>query len=158
MDAQLSKEIAETIQGSLAILSLPSLDPPKLNAIIRAIQRSVPAPQSKPQDKTTDKKVADDDFVPGRRVKRVKPIQTPELSLMGALIDGRVFKAPQVQDVAQLPTLDTLHAQLVGLLSSPGAQLAAVLSQASGGQLARTLQGFQKSLEDAEKTDAGQST
>jgi len=72
---------------------------------------------------------------------------------MGALIEGRVFKAPDVQEVAKLPTLVTLHAQIVGLLSSPATQLAGVLSQAGGGQLVRTLAGFQKGLEEAKKID-----
>ena len=52
------------------------------------------------------------------------------------------------EDVAKLPTSDVLRAQLVGLLSAPSAQLAAVLSQASGGTLARTLEGLKKSLEE----------
>jgi len=83
-------------------------------------------------------------------VKRVKPTLTPELTVMGALIEGRVFRAPAVQDVASLPTLDTLRAQLIGLISSPANQIAGVLVQASGGQLARTLEGFRKGLEDGE--------
>jgi ribosomal protein L10 len=87
---------------------------------------------------------------PGRRVKRSRKVHEPELTLMGALIEGRVFKALGVKEVARLPTLDTLHAQIVGLLSSPGMQLAAVLSEASGGKLARTLEGLKKSLEEDE--------
>jgi len=146
------------VEGGLAVLSLPSFDPPQLNAIIRALQRSAPFPRnalsasgsSRESNKTP---IDDSDFVPGRRTKRVKPILTPELSLMGALIEGRVFKAPDVQEVAKLPTLVTLHAQIVGLLSSPATQLAGVLSQAGGGQLVRTLAGFQKGLEEAKKID-----
>jgi hypothetical protein len=42
--------------------------------------------------------------------------------------------------------LGMLQAQIVGLLSSPGMQLAAVLSEASGGKLARTLEGLKKSV------------
>lgn len=85
-------------------------------------------------------------------MKRVKPTLTPELTVMGALIEGKVFKASAVKDVASLPTLDTLRAQLIGLVSSPANQIASVLGQASGGQLARTLEGFKKGLEDAEGT------
>ena len=53
--------------------------------------------------------------------------------------------------VADLSTLDALRAQIVGLLSAPAAQLAMVLSEASGGKLARTLEGFKKSLEPEEQ-------
>ena len=70
-----------------------------------------------------------------------------DLKLLGALIEGRLFKAKSVQSVADLPTLDTLRAQIVGLLSAPAAQLSMVLSEASGGKLKRTLEGFKKSLE-----------
>lgn len=153
IDAKTAKDISNTVGNGLAVLSLPSLDPPMLNAILNALRKSVPPlkPKGGAQDSSSKKPSADDpDFVPGRRVKRVRPTLTPELTVMGALIEGRVFKAPAVQDVASLPTLDTLRAQLVGLISSPANQIAGVLIQASGGQLARTLEGFRKGLEDGE--------
>ncbi|KAI5998050.1 hypothetical protein EDD15DRAFT_2162003, partial [Pisolithus albus] len=139
LDAQATEKVARLVQGGLAVLTLPSLNPPQLNAIIRAIDR------------------ADDDadFIPGRPRPRIKPDLTPELKVMGALIEGRVFTAPAVRDVAQLPTLDTLRAQIVGLLSSPAMQLAAVLSEASGGKLARTLEGLKKGLEESSGTETG---
>ena len=153
IDAETAKDISKTVENGLAVLSLPSLDPPTLNAILNALQRSAPPlkPGEKAQAPSSKRPSADDpDFVPGRRVKRVKPTLTPELAVMGALIEGRVFKAAAVRDVASLPTLDTLRAQLVGLISSPANQIGGILGQASGGQLARTLEGFKRSLEDAE--------
>lgn len=153
IDAKTATEISKTVENGLAILSLPSLDPPTLNAILKALHKSVPPlkPGEKARASSSKKPSADDpDFVPGRRVKRAKPTPTPELSVMGALIEGRVFKTAAVQDVASLPTLDTLRAQLIGLISSPAHQIAGILGHASGGQLARTLEGFKKSLEDPE--------
>ena len=153
VDAKTAKEISTTVENGLAVLSLPSLDPPMLNAILNALRKSVPPlkPGQKAKVPSSKNPSADDpDFVPGRRVKRVKPTPTPELTVMGALIEGRVFKAPAVRDVASLPTLDTLRAQLVGLISSPANQIAGILVQASGGQLTRTLEGFRKGLEDSE--------
>jgi ribosomal protein L10 len=153
IDAKTSEEIAQTVQGGLAVLSLPVFNPPQLQAILRALQRSAPKPKppTAEQLKQAAALEAQDPPNPGRRVKRMRKIQEPELTLMGALIEGRVFKADGVKEVARLPTLGTLQAQIVGLLSSPGAQLAAVLSEASGGKLARTLEGLKKSLE--EETD-----
>lgn len=153
IDTKITKEIAKTVENGLVILSLPSFDPPTLNAILSALQKSVPPlkPGGGTQVSSSKKPSADDpDFVPGRRVKRVKPTLTPELTIMGALIEGRVFKAAAVQDVASLPALDTLRAQLIGLISSPANQIAGILGQASGGQLARTLEGFRRGLEEAE--------
>ena len=148
IDAKTSEEIAQTVQGGLAVLSLPAFNPPQLQAILRALERNVPKP--KPPTAEELKKAAaleaQDPPNPGRRAKRSRKILEPELILMGALIEGRVFKAEGVSEVAKLPTLGTLHAQIVGLLSSPGAQLAAVLSEASGGKLSRTLEGLKESL------------
>lgn len=148
IDAKTSEEIAQTVQGGLAVLSLPAFNPPQLQAILRALERNVPKP--KPPTAEELKKAAaleaQDPPNPGRRAKRSRKILEPELMLMGALIEGRVFKAEGVSEVAKLPTLGTLHAQIVGLLSSPGAQLAAVLSEASGGKLSRTLEGLKESL------------
>ena len=63
-------------------------------------------------------------------------------------MEGRVFVKSGLEQVAKLPTLDTVRAQIVGLLSAPAAQLSGVLSMASGGQLARTLEGLKKGLEE----------
>lgn len=149
IDAETSEEIAQTVQGGLAVLSLPAFDPPQLQAILRALERSAPKPKPPTAEELKQATAlrAQDPPNPGRRVKRSRKTLEPELMLMGALIEGRVFKAERVKEVAKLPTLGTLHAQIVGLLSSPGAQLAAVLSEASGGKLSRTLEGLKQSLE-----------
>jgi ribosomal protein L10 len=155
IDAKTSEEIAQTARNGLAVLSLPVFNPPQLQAILRALERSAPKPKPPTPEELKQAAVleAQDPPNPGRRAKRQRKVHEPELTLMGALIEGRVFKAEGVKEVARLPTLDTLHAQIVGLLSSPGAQLAAVLSEASGGKLARTLEGFKKSLEVEEEID-----
>ena len=153
IDAKTSEEIAQTTQGGLAVLSLPIFNPPQLLAILRALDRSAPRPKPPTPDELKQAAAleAQDPPNPGRRVKRMRKIHEPELTLMGALIEGRVFKAEGVNEVARLPTLGTLQAQIVGLLSSPGAQLAAVLSEGGGGKLARTLEGLKKSLEEGEE-------
>ncbi len=154
IDAKTSEEIAQTVQGGLVVLSLPAFNPLQLQAILRALQRNVPKPKPPTAEELRQAAAlaAQDPPNPGRRMKRSRQILQPELMVMGALIEGRMFHAEGVNEVAKLPTLGTLHAQIVGLLSSPGAQLAAVLSEASGGKLSRTLEGLKKSLEtDDEK-------
>jgi len=136
--------------GRFAVLSLPSLHPPQLNAILRAMDRSVPPKPPKTEQELKheqDEKNADP-AQPGRRMKRVRQTRIPELKVMGAIIENRVFLPENVQAVSKLPTLDTLRAQIVGLVSAPAAQLAAIMSEASGGKLARTLEGFKKGLEE----------
>lgn len=136
--------------GTFAVLLLPSFHPPQLNAILRSLERTVPPrPPKTPEEikKEQEEKNADPE-TPGRRVKRQRRVLYPELKLMGALVEGKVFLPAGLKDVSQLPTLDTLRAQIVGLLSAPGMQLAGVLSQASGGHLARLLEGLKKGLEE----------
>ncbi|KAJ7597269.1 hypothetical protein C8J56DRAFT_919640 [Mycena floridula] len=152
LDLQLVERMVEGVKGGYAVLSLPLLDPQYLDAVIRALGRSVPQRPPKTQAEI-DKEIADakaDPQTPGRRMKRVKPTLTPDLRVMGAVIEGQLLLPDRIQQVTKMPSLDTLHAQIVGLLSSPATQLAAVLSEASGGKLARTLGGLQKTLEDAE--------
>lgn len=160
IDAEKTKQIAGLVEGSFAVLTLPSLSPPQLNAIIRAIDRVVPQKkEAKAEAKHTKGKGREEasDWIPGRPVPRVRPVLHPELRVMGAFIEGRVFSAAGVRDVAKLPPLDTLRAQIVGLLSTPAMQLAAVLSEASGGRLARTLEGFKKGLEEGQNAEASSS-
>ncbi|KAJ3484510.1 hypothetical protein NLI96_g5597 [Meripilus lineatus] len=151
IDVKKSRDIANLVTGGLAVLRLPNLNPPQLQAIIKAMSRSVPPRKPKtPEELEQAKKDAEAAFVPGRRPKRQRPVPVPDLKVVGALIEGRVFKAEGVQDVAKLPSLDTLRAQVVGLLSAPATQLAMVLSEASGGKLARTLEGLKKGLEEGQ--------
>jgi len=147
--------------GKFAILSIPSFNPPQLSAVLRAMDRSVPPkpPKTAEEIKQELEEKNADPAQPGRRMKRVRQVRIPELKLMGAIIENRVFLPSGLQEVSKLPTLDTLRAQVVGLLSAPAAQLTAVLGQASGGSLARTLEGLKKGLEEAEKpADSGVSS
>ena len=135
--------------GSFAVLTFPSFNPPQLNAVLRAMDRSIPHKRPKTDEELKQELEAKnaDPAQPGKRMKRVRQIRTPELKLMGAILENRVFLPPDVKDISKLPTLDTLRAQVVGLLSSPATQVAAILSEASGGRLARTLEGFKQSME-----------
>ncbi|KAJ7750207.1 hypothetical protein B0H16DRAFT_1549842 [Mycena metata] len=142
--------MTDGVTGALAVLSLPVLDPPQLKAILRTFDRNVP-PRKQKTEEELQKELAEknaDPANPGRRIKRSRQVVDPELKVLGALLDGQILLPERVRDVADLPTLQTLREQLVGLLSSPGTQLAMVLSEAGGGRLARTLEGLKKGLEE----------
>ncbi|KAG8738293.1 hypothetical protein FRC10_007069 [Ceratobasidium sp. 414] len=121
----LATPLLSTVRGPTAVLAFPTLDPPQLKYILRTLDRAVPK------------------SAPG-------PGAPPSLSLkiLGAFVDGRVLRPDGVRSLSTLPTLETLRAQLVGLLSAPAAQLAVVLDQARGGRLSRTLDGLRASLEE----------
>ncbi|KAL5494793.1 hypothetical protein ACEPAI_255 [Sanghuangporus weigelae] len=156
LDSETIQRIASMAHGgALAVITLPSLDPPMLRDILRTLEHAIPPKkqeEEQPKKKGKGKDGDEEKFVPGRRQKRQKPMLDPELSVAGALIEGRVFGVEQVKDVSKLPTLDMLRQQIVGLISSPAVQLAMVLGEASGGRLARTLDGFKKALEDGQTT------
>lgn len=141
--------------AELAVLTFPDLNPPQLNAILNVFARTLPprAPLD-PAQVAKDRAEALAKQVPGRRPIFPRYPLVPELKVVGALIDGRTVRADAVPGVAQLPTLDVLRAQIVGLLSAPGSQLAAVLNEAGGAKLARTLEGFKKSLEEEQGAPA----
>jgi ribosomal protein L10 len=142
--------MTKDIKGGYAVLSLPVLNPPYLKAIIKALDRSVPSRPPKTQaeiDKEKAEKNADP-ATPGRRMKKVKPVLVPELRVLGALIQGRILLPPKIDEVANMPPLEALRGQIIGLLSSPATQLSLVLNQAAGGTLARTLEGLKQALED----------
>lgn len=159
LDMDASHEMADLVpKGGLAILTLPSFNPPQIEAILKIMERTVPArkPLTDAEIAAKEAEKKADPATPGRAIPKVRSIPQPELKLLGALIERRVLSVPGVKDVSKLPTLDTLRAQIVGLLSSPATQLAGVLSEASGGKLARTLQGLQKGLEESEGTQDAQ--
>ena len=78
------------------------------------------------------------------RARKKAPLLRP---LVAVAERARVIDAKSLPAFTQLPNLATLRAQLVGLLSSPGTQLAGVLSQAGGGELAATLEARRRDLE-----------
>ncbi|MDG6093931.1 50S ribosomal protein L10 [Acetobacter sp. AN02] len=59
-----------------------------------------------------------------------------KLVLLGGALGTQTLNADGVKALAELPSLDTLRAQLVGLISTPATRIAGVL-QAPAGQLAR---------------------
>jgi hypothetical protein len=138
-------------KGSLFILELPSLEPPHILSLIRNLEKAVPSlpPRTSSGTKNTE---PDADFVPGKLQPRLRPLTKPSLQLLGALVEGQAMPMPQLQQTANLPPLAMLHSQIVGFLSSPASQLAGILSQAGGGQLLRTLQGYQKGLEESKSS------
>ncbi|MDI2112444.1 50S ribosomal protein L10 [Commensalibacter nepenthis] len=59
-----------------------------------------------------------------------------KLEILGGNLDGQMLDVNQVKALAELPSLDVLRAQLVGLISTPATRIAGVV-QAPAGQLAR---------------------
>lgn len=71
-----------------------------------------------------------------------------KLDVKGGLVEGRVFSADQVKQLADLPSRETLLSQLAGTIQSPIARLAGAL-QTPLSTLASALESYQKKLEAA---------
>ena len=129
------RDTAESIQalepylhGQMAMLTCPVLSPEYVGKVLRAIERPVTA-AANDVDPKSEKKA---------------PLLRP---LVAVAERARVIDAKSLPAFTQLPNLATLRAQLVGLLSAPGTQLAGILSQAGGGELATTLEARRRDLE-----------
>jgi large subunit ribosomal protein L10 len=72
-----------------------------------------------------------------------------KLVVLGGALGTQTLNADGVKALAELPSLDTLRAQLVGLISTPATRIAGVL-QAPAGQLARVFGAYAKAGEEAE--------
>lgn len=148
-----SKNLGSMLRGPIAVLSLPTLDPPHLTAILKVLDRALPKPSAPAATSASRKGKEEDLAMPplgGGGTRKPKEPRIASLKVVGGLIEGRTFKFEELNRVTSLPSLQLLHSQIVGLLSGPHAQLVGVLSQAAGSRLLQTLDGFRQGLEDAQ--------
>lgn len=125
------------MSGPLAMLTSPSLSPAYVSRLLAAVDKAlgnnVRAPVAGARSVTTN----------------------PRLVPLAAVIEGsKVLDVPALRKVGQLPDLQTLRAQIVGLLGKPASQLASLLSMAAGGHLALTLEGRKQQLESGSPNSA----
>ena len=71
-----------------------------------------------------------------------------KLVLLGGSLGAQTLDVASIKALAELPSLDVLRAQLVGLISTPATRIAGVL-QAPAGQLARVFGAYAKTGEAA---------
>lgn len=71
-----------------------------------------------------------------------------KLSIVGGALGARTLDEAGIRALAELPSLDTLRAGLLGLLNAPATKIAGVL-QAPAGQLARVFSAYAKKGEAA---------
>ncbi|KAJ9124951.1 hypothetical protein QFC24_002883 [Naganishia onofrii] len=126
-----AEAISSLLSGPLALITCPNFSPTHVGKILQAINKAL-------------------NQRPPVAAQGSFPVNS-RLMLLGGIFDGTsVVSAQQVADIAKLPELSTLHAQLVGLLESSGSQLVGTLQSAAGGSLVRTLQGLENGLKEAQ--------
>lgn len=126
--------------GPLAALTAPTLHPPTLLRVLHLLQTfsRTPPPNAPPPPPPSKGKDA-----------AGPPVVVERLKLLSSLLEQTTAADPdRTTQIAQLPPIEVLHAQIVGLLSAPGARITGVVS-ARATELARTLEGFKLGLEEA---------
>ena len=82
-----------------------------------------------------------DDPVTAPKVMAEYAKKNDKLVLIGGTMGPTVLDASGVKALAELPSLDELHAKLIGLIQAPAQKLASV-TQAPASQLARVFQAY----------------
>ncbi|TMF70207.1 MAG: 50S ribosomal protein L10 [Chloroflexi bacterium] len=90
----------------------------------------------------------DDLSLPSKLINEFVRTTRLKLDVKGGLVEGRVFSPDQVKQLADLPSRDSLLAQLLGTLQSPVAQLVGIM-QTPVQQLLGVLDAYKSKLEAA---------
>ncbi len=90
----------------------------------------------------------DDLSLPSKLINEFVRATRLKLDVKGGLVEGRVFSPDQVKQLADLPSRETLLAQLLGTLQSPVAQLVGIM-QTPVQQLLGVLDAYKSKLEAA---------
>ena len=90
----------------------------------------------------------DDLSLPSKLINEFVRTTRLKLDVKGGLVEGRVFSPDQVKQLADLPSRETLLAQLLGTLQSPVAQLVGIM-QTPVQQLLGVLDAYRSKLEAA---------
>ncbi len=90
-----------------------------------------------------------DDPIAAPRIVAKFAEQNDNLVILGGVMDDTVLDAAAVKNLASLPSLDELRAQIVGLIQSPATKVATVLA-APAAQLARVMAAYAATAENAE--------
>lgn len=90
----------------------------------------------------------DDLGVPAKLINEFVRATRLKLEVVGGLVEGRVFSPEQVKQLADLPSRESLIAQLMGTLQSPVGQLVGIM-QTPVQQLVGVLNAYKDKLEAA---------
>ena len=90
----------------------------------------------------------DDLGVPAKLINEFVRATRLKLEIVGGLVEGRVFSPDQVKQLADLPSRESLIAQLLGTLQSPVSQLVGIM-QTPVQQLIGVLDAYKERMEAA---------
>lgn len=153
--------------GSVAVLAMDSLHPHTLKAALAAVQKLSASPNVR---KLQAAAAAAAGSGPGAKAGKAagiaaKPAAKPAASaaktiedripVISAVIEGKEIGQADLKRIAELPSMDQILAQLVGVLEMPARSIISMASRAAGQDLLRTLEGFKLGLEGSEGKQEG---
>ncbi|GAA5979392.1 hypothetical protein JCM11641_005021 [Rhodosporidiobolus odoratus] len=120
------------LKGPLAVLTSSQLHPPTLAKVLTILSKFSKTPPANAPPAAPD----------------APPLA--RLAVLSSLVEARAADPEKTVKIGQLPPLDVLRAQIVGLLSAPGSRITGVLG-ARAREVGRTLEGLKAGLEEAQK-------
>lgn len=72
---------------------------------------------------------AKDQIAPAREIYNFQKAHKGLLSILGGIFEGKFIGSAKMQEIAMIPSRETLYAQFVNLINSPIQRLAVVLDQ-----------------------------
>jgi len=128
--------------GTIAALTIPTLHPPTLKSALAAIKKLSDSPNARKAQASSAGK--------SKAPSPTKSDASPRLPVISAIVESKALSAVELGKFADLPPLEEVLAQLVGILESPARAILGISQQAAGGDLARALEGFRIGLQEKE--------
>lgn len=138
-----SQQLQDHLGGSMMVVTSQAkqLEPSVLKGFLRVYDKHARKLNVKAPDATKQQKVA---------VKEApKPTAAQKINLLTGMVESREFDPAGLRLVSQLPNLDTIRAQIVGVIEGSMQSIVATLQRASGAALVGTLQGYERTLQEA---------
>lgn len=131
--------ISPHLNGPLLALTQSSLSPPILAKSLDVLAKHSVLPSAAQTALIATRKKSD------------PPLNVDRLPFVLALVNGQPVDKTSLDRIKKLPSLDQLRGQIVGLVGMTAGRLAGTLSQAAGGKLLRTVEGYRIGLEKAQE-------
>ena len=145
--------------GSIAILTMDSLHPPTLKAALAAVKKLSSSPNVRKLQAAAAAASASGAKGGKAASLSAKPAAganaaEERIPVISAVIENRELDAAALKSIADLPSMDEILGQLVGLIELPARSVISMASRAGGQDLVRALEGFKVGLEEQQQKSA----
>lgn len=145
--------------GSITVLTMDSLHPPTLKAALAAVKKLSSSPNVRKLQAAAAAASASGAKGGKAASLAAKPAAganaaEERIPVISAVIENRELDAAALKTIADLPSMDEILGQLVGLIELPARSVISMTSRAGGEDLVRALEGFKVGLEEQQQKPA----